>query len=67
MKNKWKDWDYLNIWIYSTVAVVNCIQGIAFICAGAYAMGSWILAVSLYAEVAAWLSYRLWVLRFVER
>ena len=67
MRSKWKDWDYLNIWIFGTVAVFDLVPAIAFICAGEYAMGSWILAVSLYAGIAAWLSYRIWDDRFVER
>ena len=67
MRSKWKDWDYLNIWIFGTVAVADFIPAIKFICDGEYAKGFCILAVSLYAGIAAWLSYRIWDRRFVER
>ena len=67
MRSKWKDLDYLNIWIFGTVAVADFIPGIMCIVEGEYTKAFWIIAVCLYAGVAAWLSYRIWDRRFVER
>lgn len=67
MRSKWKDWDYLNIWIFGGVAVGDFIPGIMCIVEGEYTKAFWIIAVCLYAGMAAWLSYRIWDRRFVER
>ena len=66
-RSKWKDLDYLTTWILGTLAVSDLASAIVLICAGDYAKGFWILAESLCAGPAAWLSYRIWDSRFVER
>ena len=65
MRSKWKDWDYLNIWIFGGAAVADLVSAIMIICAGDYVTGFWTLSVSLYAMIVAYLSCRLFVARRV--
>lgn len=67
MRSKWKDWDYVNSWIFGTAAVSGFFPVIRCIVEGKYTEAVWIIAVCLCAGIASWLSYRIWDDRFVER